>query len=137
MIKLNKRLRTIFIISAIIILVASLEALFTAKSLEAYNGFLINSPNTSFGDFLNTVIIRYFFTIFEAIIIPLFLLITYKKLKPSKLYAIVFGGMIIIRIVNLVFSFNLGSLFYYLLIILYLVFLLLVINYQTKREDNR
>lgn len=128
--KTNKSLLYILIISVLIIFIASLEALFNAKSLEIFNLYKTIYPYAKGSDFLNFVLINYLYNIVEPIVISIFLLVTHNKIKVNNLYRIVFAGMVLIRIVNLVFSFNINSIFYYLLIINYFILFIFIIRYK-------
>lgn len=130
----NKYFKIILIITILIILFASLEALINAKSIESFEAYKTVFPNNTSQDYINFVLLNYFFNILEPAIISLFLFLTYNKLKPNKLYAIVFGGMMLIKLVNMIFTFNLYSIFYYILLILYILLLVFIIKYCNDRE---
>ena len=132
--KVSKKLKIVLIISLLIILFASLEALMNGKSIEAYNSYMEVFSNHSFSDYLNFILLSYIFNIIEPIIISLYLYFTYNKIKPNSLYKIVFGGMILIKIVNKVLSFNIGSIFYYIILILYTLLLISIIRYSSSEE---
>ncbi len=132
--KVSKKLKIVLIISLLIILFASLEALMNGKSIEAYNSYMEVFSNHSFSDYLNFILLSYIFNIIEPIIISLYLYFTYNKIKPNSLYKIVFGGMILIKIVNKVLSFNIGSIFYYIILILYILLLISIIRYSSSEE---
>ena len=132
--KVSKKLKIVLIISLLIILFASLEALMNGKSIEAYNSYMEVFSNHSISDYLNFILLSYIFNIIEPIIISLYLYFTYNKIKPNSLYKIVFGGMILIKIVNKVLSFNIGSIFYYIILILYILLLISIIRYSSSEE---
>lgn len=128
----KKRLLLILIVATLIILVASLNALIMAKSKEIYEAFLQQNPNMNFDQFISFVIITFFTNIFEIAIISIFTFLTFNKIRFNKIYKIVFGVIVLLRIFNHILSFNLDSVFYYVLLVLYLIFFVLIITVPTK-----
>ncbi|NLD18217.1 MAG: hypothetical protein GX666_11655 [Tissierellia bacterium] len=133
----NKNLKTLLIITLFIILFASLEALVNAKSIEALNNYKVAFPDHSNQDYINFILLTYIFNIIEPIAISLYLFFTYNKIKPNKLYSIVFGGMILIKLINNVLTFNINSIFYYIILILYFLLLIFVVKYGSSMEERR
>lgn len=133
--KINKNLKIVLIISILIIVFASLEALMNAKSLEAFNFYKEMFPAQTAQDYLNFILLNYLYNIVEPIIISLYLFFTYNRIKPTRLYAIVFGGMILIKLVNKILTFNINSIFYYILLILYILLFISVIRYSNNTEE--
>lgn len=134
--KIDKFLKKIIIVSGLIVFISSIEALITAKSKDLLDVFLkLNSDNTA-EDFFNIVIINYFITILEPVLISLFSLFGLKKFGITSLYKIVFSIILIMRLFNIVISFRTNSIFYYLIIILYLLLIYLIISVpKLKRGD--
>lgn len=128
----KKRLLLILIVATLIILVASLNALIMAKSKEIYEAFLQQNPNMNFDQFISFVIITFFTNIFEIAIISIFTFLTFNKIRFNKIYKIVFGVIVLLRIFNHILSFSLDSVFYYVLLVLYLIFFVLIITVPTK-----
>lgn len=128
----KKRLLLILIVATLIIFVASLNALIMAKSKEIYEAFLQQNPNMNFDQFISFVIITFFTNIFEIAIISIFTFLTFNKIRFNKIYKIVFGVIVLLRIFNHILSFNLDSVFYYVLLVLYLIFFVLIITVPTK-----
>lgn len=129
----NKWFMKILIVSALIILVSSLEALMLSKDKGLFEIFLKNNQSiNNFSDYLNFVLINYIFSIMIPIILSIY---TYFSLDKYGLnfdnreffyYRLFFAGMILIQIVNMILRFSLFSLFYYLNIILYIILLFFV-----------
>ena len=134
--KINKNLKVVLIVSFLIVLFASLEALMNAKSIEAFDSFKVAFPTLTAQDYINFILLNYIFNILEPIIISMFLFFTYNKIKPNKLYAIVFGGMILIKFVNKIFTFNITSIFYYILLVLYILLFISTVRYITVSEER-
>lgn len=134
--KIDKFLKNIIIVSGLIVFISSIEALITAKSKDLLDVFFkLNSDNTA-EDFFNIVIINYFITILEPVLISLFSLFGLKKFGITSLYKIVFSIILIMRLFNIVISFRTNSIFYYLIIILYLLLIYLIISVpKLKRGD--
>lgn len=128
----KKRLLLILIVATLIIFVASLNALIMAKSKEIYEAFLQQNPNMNFDQFISFVIITFFTNIFEIAIISIFTFLTFNKIRFNKIYKIVFGVIVLLRIFNHILSFSLDSVFYYVLLVLYLIFFVLIITVPTK-----
>lgn len=135
--KISNKLKFVLIISLLIVLFASLEALMNAKSVEAFNSYKVVFPDHTADDYIDFTLMNYVYNIIETIIISLFLFFTRDKLRPNKLYAIVFGGMILIKLVNKILSFNINSIFYYILLILYILLLISVVRYCGSTEEER
>lgn len=135
--KISNKLKFVLIISLLIVLFASLEALMNAKSVEAFNSYKVVFPDHTADDYIDFTLMNYVYNIIETIIISLFLFFTRDKLRPNKLYTIVFGGMILIKLVNKILSFNINSIFYYILLILYILLLISVVRYCGSTEEER
>lgn len=130
-------LNKILIISAIIIFFASLEALDMAKSPALFSKYITIYPNSSFNEFINYVLINYFTTILEPVIIALFSFFTYKKFSINWVYKLFFGGMVLIRAILLFLKLNTGSPYYYIIIVLYLIYFVIIVTIKnTKRKEN-
>ena len=136
-IKLNendKFTNRILIVTFLIIIVASLEAFILAKSKDLLDIYLGIHPKDSPNDYLNTVIINFLINIFEPILISLYTFFTYKKYGIAPVFKFIFGGIILVRLINIGLKMNFESIFYYLLIILYIIFFILIINAPKKRK---
>ena len=110
----NKFLLKILIISALIILNFSLEAMMMAKDPSVFTTISKINPELSYDDFLNSIIFSLFIKVINPITISLYTFFTIKKYGINKTYKLFFGAMTLISIVNLFFSFSIGSVFYYL-----------------------
>ena len=127
----------LLIISFFIILVNSLESFIHAKSNELVQSFIKVNPGSTANDYLSVVLINYFMSIVEAVIITIFTVFTYKKYAITKLYKFIFGVIVLLRIFNTVIKFNFSSVFYFLNITLYILLFILIITAPiTKRKVN-
>lgn len=132
---LNKYIYRLLIISFLIILVNSLESFVFAKSSELFQSYLEVNPGSTADDYLSVVLNNYFVSIVEAVIITIFTVFTYKKYGITKLYKIIFGAIVALRLFNTVLKFNFSSVFYFLNIILYILLFVLIITAPiTKRK---
>ncbi|MDO4604680.1 MAG: hypothetical protein Q4B23_01740 [Helcococcus sp.] len=132
---LNKYIYRLLIISFFIILVNSLESFIHAKSNELVQSFIKVNPGSTANDYLSVVLINYFMSIVEAVIITIFTVFTYKKYAITKLYKFIFGAIVLLRIFNTVIKFNFSSVFYFLNITLYILLFILIITAPiTKRK---
>lgn len=127
----NKFLLKILIISFVIIINFSLEAMMMAKDPSVFDTISKMKPGLSYDDFLNSIIFSLFIKIINPITISLYTFFTIKKYGINKTYKIFFGSMTLISLVNLFFSFSIGSMFYYLGLILNII-LLIVISRQER-----
>lgn len=127
----NKFLLKILIISFVIIINFSLEAMMMAKDPSVFDTISKMKPGLSYDDFLNSIIFSLFIKIINPITISLYTFFTIKKYGINKTYKLFFGAMTLISLVNLFFSFSLGSIFYYLGLILNII-LLIVISRQER-----
>lgn len=126
----EKFLLKILIISAIIILNFSLEAMMMAKDPSVFDTISKLKPGLSYDDFLNSIIFSLFTKVINPITISLYTFFTIKKYGVNKTYKLFFGAMIIISIVNLFFTFSLGSVFYYLGLILNIILLIVIVRQE-------
>ena len=126
----EKFLLKILIISAIIILNFSLEAMMMAKDPSVFDTISKLKPGLSYDDFLNSIIFSLFTKVINPITISLYTFFTIKKYGVNKTYKLFFGAMTIISIVNLFFTFSLGSVFYYLGIILNIILLIVIVRQE-------
>ncbi len=127
----NKFLLKILIISFVIIINFSLEAMMMAKDPSVFDTISKMKPGLSYDDFLNSIIFSLFIKIINPITISLYTFFTIKKYGINKTYKLFFGAMTLISLVNLFFSFSIGSIFYYLGLILNII-LLIVISRQER-----
>lgn len=126
----EKFLLKILIISAIIILNFSLEAMMMAKDPSVFDTISKLKPGLSYDDFLNSIIFSLFTKVINPITISLHTFFTIKKYGVNKTYKLFFGAMTIISIVNLFFTFSLGSVFYYLGLILNIILLIVIVRQE-------
>lgn len=126
----EKFLLKILIISAIIILNFSLEAMMMAKDTSVFDTISKLKPGLSYDDFLNSIIFSLFTKVINPITISLYTFFTIKKYGINKTYKLFFGAMTIISIVNLFFTFSLGSVFYYLGLILNIILLIVIVRQE-------
>ena len=126
----EKFLLKILIISALIILNFSLEAMMLAKDPSVFDTISKLKPGLSYDDFLNSIIFSLFTKVINPITISLYTFFTIKKYGVNKTYKLFFGAMTLISIVNLFFTFSLGSVFYYLGLILNIILLIVIVRQE-------
>jgi len=126
----EKFLLKILIISAIIILNFSLEAMMMAKDPSVFDTISKLKPGLSYDYFLNRLIFSLFTKVINPITISLYTFFTIKKYGINKTYKLFFGAMTLISIVNLFFTFSLGSVFYYLGLILNIILLIVIVRQE-------
>lgn len=126
----EKFLLKILIVSAIIILNFSLEAMMMAKDPSVFDTISKLKPGLSYDDFLNRLIFSLFTKVINPITISLYTFFTIKKYGINKTYKLFFGAMTLISIVNLFFTFSLGSVFYYLGLILNIILLIVIVRQE-------
>lgn len=131
---INKYLIKLLIIASLIIIFSSIEALMLAKSRDFFEAYLQNNPNTDFDEYIGLVIINFFGNIFEPLLISLFTFFTYKKFGITKVYKIVFGIIVLLKIINIVLKFQLTSIFYYLILVFYILFLIIILLAPTRKK---
>lgn len=124
--QIESYVRKLTIVTALIILVASLEAIILAKSSELIDLYLEANPGAKQNNYTEIILINYFLRIIEPVIVTLFTVFRYKRFGISKLYKFFFAAIIVLKLFNLVIGLEVNSIFYYLLIILYLILLGLV-----------
>ena len=126
----EKFLLKILIVSALIILNFSLEAMMMAKDPSVFDTISKLKPGLSYDDFLNSIIFSLFTKVINPITISLYTFFTIKKYGVNKTYKLFFGAMTLISIVNLFFTFSLGSVFYYLGLILNIILLIVIVRQE-------
>lgn len=126
----EKFLLKILIVSALIILNFSLEAMMMAKDPSVFDTISKLKPELSYDDFLNSIIFSLFTKVINPITISLYTFFTIKKYGVNKTYKLFFGAMTLISIVNLFFTFSLGSVFYYLGLILNIILLIVIVRQE-------
>lgn len=126
----EKFLLKILMISFIIIVNFSLEAMMMAKDPSVFDAISKLKPGLSYDDFLNSIIFSLFTKVINPITISLYTFFTIKKYGINKTYKLFFGAMTIISIVNLFFTFSLGSVFYYLGLILNIILLIVIVRQE-------
>ncbi len=127
----------LLVVAAVIILTASLESLLLAKSNDLYMIFKEINPGSTFNEYIGIIFINFTMNILEPVLISLYFFITRKKIKVSSITKFVFGGLVIIRLISLITIFNVKSVFYYLLIILYMVFFITIVMMPATRKGQK
>lgn len=124
--KREKFILRILIVSALIILASSIEALMMAKDVEIYREILKNNPGLGFDEYINSVVFNLFIRVLSPVVISLYTFFTVKKYGVNFSYKLFFGGMTLIEIVQLILQFRIGSIFYYIVIILNFILLFII-----------
>lgn len=132
--EIEKYVKRLILVTFSIIMISSMEAFILAKSSELIEAYIETNPGSIPGDYINVVLLNYFVRIIEPVIITLFTVFTYKKFGINRLYKFFFSAIIALKLFNLVIRFEFNSIFYYLLIALYLLLLVLV---STAPESKR
>lgn len=126
--KENKYVLRLLVVAALIIIFASLEALMMAKSTEIFDAFINKNPDMDFNQYLAFTLTNFLSTIFEPALISLFTFFTYKKFGIKMIYKIVFGIIVLLKVINLIVKFQLDSIFYYIILIFYFIFLMFIVT---------
>lgn len=129
----NKFILRVLIVSALIVFIASIEALMSAKSKELFDVYLKVYKNGTFPDFINLVLINFLLTILEPALIALYTFFIGKRFKINLIYKVVFTALLIIRFINLIIKFNFTSVFYFIILILYFILIVLIVTYPTEK----
>lgn len=132
--KENKFVNRLLIVAFVIVFLASLEALMMAKSMDIFDAFIEKNPDMNFDQYISFVLVNFFSTIFEPVLIALFTFFTYKKLGINKIYKIVFGIIVLLKIVNIITKFQLDSIFYYAIIVFYIIFFIVIVTAPKKER---
>lgn len=130
----QKKVNRLYFVAAMIVVVASIEALVLAKSTEILQAYLEMVDNSTIDDYVGIVIMNFLITIFEPVLISLYTFFTYKRFGAPTVYKVVFTVIVLLRLFNIVIKFSFNSIFYYLLIILYLLFIAAIITLPAKRK---
>lgn len=131
--KEKKFVKRLVIVTTLLVIISSIEAIIMAKSKELFDAYIIINKNHTFSDYISLVLVNYFSTIFEAIIITLFTFFTYNKYGISSLYKIFFSAIIFMKLVNYLLKFNTSSVFYFLTIILYIILLITLVTAPNRK----
>lgn len=129
----KRKVNRIYIVALIIIVIASLEAIMLAKSRELIKLYMELNPGNTVSDYVGIVLINFLINIMEPVLISIYTYFTVYRYGINKIFKIVFSAIVILRLVNIIIKFNFNSIFYYLLIIFYVIFLFCIINAPTKR----
>ena len=124
--KREKFLIRVLITSAILILALSMEASMMAKDVDVYRSFLLKNPGLSFDEYINSVMFNLFIRVLSPLVISLYTFFTVKKFGVNFFYKVFFSGMTVIEIINLILQFKIGSIFYYVAIILNFILLFII-----------
>ncbi|WP_282926250.1 hypothetical protein [Helcococcus kunzii] len=131
----KKYIKRLIIATILIIFVATCEAFIMAKSKELMETYMKLNKDKSVSDYLSLVMFSYFLNIIEPVAITVFTFFSHKEYGISSLYKIIFSAIIGLRILNTILKFETSSLFYYLMIILYIIYLIILLNAPiTKRK---
>lgn len=124
----SKFLNRILILSALIILLSSIEALFLAKDIGNYQAYRESFAEASFNDYINLILFNMFLVVLNPIIISLYTFFTIDRFKINDIYKMFFGFSTVITLFYYIFQFRIRSIFYYLVIILNIVLLITIVS---------
>lgn len=127
--KNEKLLMRILILTLIIIIVGSIEALILGKSKDFYEAFIDLNKDLTLNDYISFVLMKFFFNIFIPLVVSIYYYLT-RNSKTSNMAKVILGGLILIGIVNIFFTLNYKSIFYYLMLILYFLLFITVLSYE-------
>ena len=122
----DKFILKVLIVSALLILAYSLEALMLAKDVGLYKEIYAMNQGLSYGAYLNTVIGSFLIRVVSPVAISLYTFFMIHKTGVNLTYKIFFAGMTLIELVNIIFQFRIGSIFYYIEIILNIILLFII-----------
>ncbi len=132
----QKYLTKVLITSVLIIIIASIEAILKGKSREIFALFEKNTGG-NFEDYIGFVTLNYLLDIVEPVIISLFFVMATKKLKITRLMKFIMAGLVLAKIVMKVSKLELTSLFFYLLVVLYIVLLFEILKMPIYSEVEK
>ena len=121
-------LKKILIISAAIIIIASIEALFLAKDINFYQNFKDISEVLTYEEYINLVLFNMFLVIVNPMIISLYTFFTIDRIEINQIYKMFFGFSTLISMMHTFFQFRLSSITYYLVIILNIILLIVIVK---------
>lgn len=130
----KKKWMRILLLSAAIVLVASLSVLIEVKSEELFHTFQAVQPDLRWDDYVSYVMVRYLTLILEPVLLSIFYYVTRSRYLDHFLARVLLGGTVLIRWVLLLFRWEWASLFYYVLLVLYL--LLFAVIAQPSQNRN-
>lgn len=128
---MDKRLKKILFMCSLVIFLFSVELMLNVKSAEMYDAFNRLNPGKSLSDFFLSNVILYFFSIFDLVIMAVYSVLAIKRFGVTKLMKAVFTALLTANLVHLIFRFNYISIFYYIIIVTYVVFIVLVLRMET------
>ena len=132
----QKYLTKVLITSVLIIIIASIEAILKGKSREIFALFEKNTGG-NFEDYIGFVTLNYLLDIVEPVIISLFFVMATKKLKITRLMKFIMAGLVLAKIVMKGSKLELTSLFFYLLVVLYIVLLFEILKMPIYSEVEK
>ncbi|WP_243344049.1 hypothetical protein [Anaerococcus sp. AGMB09787] len=124
--KRDKFILKVLLVSALLILVYSMEALMLAKDVEVYREIHAINQGLSHRAYLTTVIGSFLIRVVSPVAISLYTFFMIHKTGVNLTYKIFFAGMTLIELVNIFFQFRIGSIFYYIEIILNIILLFII-----------
>ncbi len=124
----QKFLMRILITSALIILFASLEAMFFAKDINAFENFKSANSGISYDQYLNFILFNLFLATINPIVISLYTFFTINRIKINNIYKMFFGFSTFLSLINVILQFRIRSIFYYLVIILHIILFYFIVK---------
>lgn len=124
--KRDKFILKVLLVSALLILVYSMEALMLAKDVEVYREIHAINQGLSHRAYLTTVIGSFLIRVVSPVAISLYTFFMIHKTGVNLTYKIFFAGMTLIELVHIFFQFRIGSIFYYIEIILNIILLFII-----------
>lgn len=124
----KKFINKVLVLSSVIILLAAVEAFMMAKDIDIYAVFKKLNPASDQSQYINFVLLRFISIIIHPVLVSLFVYFTKDRYINEKMFKMFFIAMTLIQLVNLIFQFNLNSIFYYLIIIAHIYLLVLIIK---------
>ncbi|MDO5047485.1 MAG: hypothetical protein Q4D88_02945 [Anaerococcus sp.] len=116
----------VLIICAILVLAYSLEAMMMAKDPDVFRQLARLDESISYNDYINSLIGNFFIRLISPLAISLYTFFMVHKSGINFSYKVFFSGMTLIELINIIFQFRLGSVFYYIEILLNLLLLFVI-----------
>lgn len=129
----HKTLVQILLISVILIVVASVESLYTIKDIHAFEEWKSLTGQRDINEFISMGLLRYFSIIFIPMLLSLYSYISYVKFGYNRWFQFVWIALLTTGIINIIF-YHKKTLFSVFAMAMYVLLMVIIFKLDKKEE---
>ncbi len=128
---------TILILSAIIITFQAVDVLMLAKDTAMFEEFKKLAENATVDDYIVFHLMNFFRGIIVPVILSIYTFLGREKLRIGKLYKVIFGGLILLTIINSFIGHHFKTILFYGTLAVEIILFFYIINLTEEETDGK